>query len=62
MRGALEAERAFEMLTLGAYYKYSSTAFVTFNSRVAESIAYQVLPSYIHTLIIFLLLLIFRCY
>ena len=26
-----QVERALEMLTLGAYYKYSSTAFVTFN-------------------------------
>ena len=39
----LEVERAFEMLTLGAYYKYSSTAFVTFRTRMAETIAYQML-------------------
>jgi hypothetical protein len=39
----VEAERAFEMLTVGAYYKYSSTAFVTFNSRMAETIAHQML-------------------
>ena len=31
------------MLTLGAYYKYSSTAFVTFRTRMAETIAYQML-------------------
>ena len=36
-------ERAMEMLVLCAYYKYSSTAFVTFNSRVTESIAHQML-------------------
>lgn len=36
-------ERAFEMLTLGAYYKYSSTAFVTFRTRMAETIAHQML-------------------
>lgn len=39
-------ERVFEMLTMGAYYKYSSTAFVTFNSRVTESIAQQMLLSH----------------
>ena len=43
LRGVLEVERAFEMLTLGAYYKYSSTAFVTFRTRMAETIAYQML-------------------
>ena len=43
IRGLLEAERAFEMLTLGAYYKYSSTAFVTFRTRMAETIAHQML-------------------
>ena len=43
MRGVLEVERAFEMLTLGAYYKYSSTAFVTFRTRMAETIAHQML-------------------
>lgn len=42
LRGVLEVERAFEMLALGAFYKYSSTAFVTFNSRVTEAIAQQV--------------------
>jgi hypothetical protein len=43
LRGVLEVERAFEMLTLGAYYKYSSTAFVTFRTRMAETIAHQML-------------------
>jgi len=46
LRGIIEVERAFEMLTLGAYYKYSSTAFVTFNSRITESIAQQMLLSH----------------
>lgn len=41
--GVMEVERAVEMLALGAFYKYSSTAFVTFNSRVTESIAQQML-------------------
>jgi hypothetical protein len=31
------------MIVLGAYYKYSSTAFVTFKSRMAETIAQQML-------------------
>jgi len=39
----LEMERAFEMLTVGAYYKFSSTAFVTFKTRMAETIAHQML-------------------
>ena len=43
---AASVERALEMLTLGAYYKYSSTAFVTFNSRITESIAQQMLLSH----------------
>ena len=46
LRGIIEVERALEMLTLGAYYKYSSTAFVTFNSRITESIAQQMLLSH----------------
>lgn len=41
----MEIERLIEMVTLGAYYKYSSTAFVTFKSRVNESIAQQMLLS-----------------
>jgi hypothetical protein len=46
LRGIVEIERAIEMVMLGAYYKYSSTAFVTFNSRVTESIAHQMLLSH----------------
>lgn len=45
-QAGLEAERFFEMLTLGAYYKYSSTAFVTFKSRVTQSVAQQMLISH----------------
>lgn len=41
IRGAIEIERAFEMIVVGAYYKFSSTAFVTFKSRMAETIAHQ---------------------
>jgi hypothetical protein len=33
------------MLMFGAYVKYSSTAFVTFKSRISESIAQQMLLS-----------------
>eukprot|EP00597_Dinobryon_sp_UTEXLB2267_P009397 CAMPEP_0170086304 /NCGR_PEP_ID=MMETSP0019_2-20121128/21018_1 /TAXON_ID=98059 /ORGANISM="Dinobryon sp., Strain UTEXLB2267" /LENGTH=640 /DNA_ID=CAMNT_0010303293 /DNA_START=83 /DNA_END=2005 /DNA_ORIENTATION=+ len=46
MRGLMEVENAFEILVLGAYYKYATTAFITFNSRVTESIAYQMLLSH----------------
>lgn len=45
-KAAIEIERTMEMLLMGAYYKYSSTAFVTFKSRVTESIAYQMLLSH----------------
>eukprot|EP01031_Cornospumella_fuschlensis_P031102 gene31102-37587_t len=46
VRGLVEIERAIEMVMLGAYYKYSSTAFVTFTNRVSESIAKQLLLSH----------------
>jgi Cytosolic domain of 10TM putative phosphate transporter len=39
-------EGALEMLLVGAYYKYSSTAFVTFKTRTAETIAHQMLLSH----------------
>jgi hypothetical protein len=45
LRSMAELERLIEYLTIGAYVKYSSTAFVTFNSRVTESIAQQMLLS-----------------
>ena len=41
-----EMERVAEMLVLGAYYKMSSTAFVTFNSRVTKIVAYKMLLSH----------------
>jgi hypothetical protein len=46
VRGLLEATRTLELLTLGAYYSTSSTAFVTFTSRVAKSVSYQMLLSH----------------
>jgi hypothetical protein len=42
----IEAERALEMILVGAYYNHSSTAFVTFKSRMAETIAHQMLLSH----------------
>ena len=41
-----EMERVAEMLVLGAYYKMSSTAFVTFNSRVTKIVASKMLLSH----------------
>lgn len=46
IRGVLEATRAVELLTVGAFYHTSSTAFVTFNSRVSKAISYQMLLSH----------------
>lgn len=46
LRGVIEAERALEMILVGAYYNHSSTAFVTFKSRMAETIAHQMLLSH----------------
>lgn len=45
-KGLVEAERALERVTMGAYYKYSTTAFVTFRSRVTKIIAVQMLLSH----------------
>ena len=47
-KGCVEIERTFEMLTFGAYIKYSSTAFVTFKSRVSRCTAAQMLLSHDH--------------
>jgi hypothetical protein len=51
-KGALKtvfnATRALELITIGSFYKASTTAFVTFNSRVAGSTAYQMLLSQTH--------------
>lgn len=46
LRALLEIERALEIIALGALHKYSSTAFVTFKSRVTASIAQQMLLSH----------------
>lgn len=64
LRGVLEATRALELLTFGAYYKISSTAFVTFKSRIASASAQQMLLSHDYdtlrvSLIIFIFFLIF---
>jgi hypothetical protein len=48
LRGVLEATRTLELLTFGAYYKTSSTAFVTFNSRVSVCSSQQMLLSNEH--------------
>lgn len=45
-RGMIEMEKHLELITLGAYFKASSTAFVTFNSRTSRTIAHQVLLSH----------------
>eukprot|EP01041_Mallomonas_annulata_P001199 gene1199-2331_t len=46
LRGVLEATRTLEMITVGAYYKTSSTAFVTLKTRVANCSAHQMLLSH----------------
>jgi hypothetical protein len=46
LRGVLEATRAVELLTLGAFYHTSSTAFITFRSRMSKAISYQMLLSH----------------
>ena len=48
LRGVLEGIRAVELLTVGAYYKTSSTAFVTLKSRVAECSSHQMFLSHVH--------------
>lgn len=48
IRGVLEATRTLELLTVGAYYKTSSTAFVTLRSRVASSNCDQMQLSHRH--------------
>lgn len=48
IRGVLEATRTIELLTVGAYYKTSSTAFVTLRSRVASSNCDQMQLSHRH--------------
>ena len=46
--GVLEGIRAVELLTVGAYYKTSSTAFVTLKSRVAKITAHQMFLSHVN--------------
>ena len=48
LRSLLEGVRAVELLTVGACYKTSSTAFVTLKSRVATSSAHQMFLSHVH--------------
>jgi len=48
LRGVLEATRTLELLTMGAYYKTSSTAFVTLSTRMASSSCSQMLLSHRH--------------
>ena len=45
-KGLVEIERALEMVSLGAFTKYSTTAFVTFTTRVTENISHQMLLSH----------------
>lgn len=51
LRSIFEVTRALEMLTVGAYYKTSTTAFVTFKSRVSACSSYQMLLSHDHSAI-----------
>eukprot|EP00981_Chlorochromonas_danica_P012618 scaffold5218_cov150-Ochromonas_danica.AAC.10 len=46
LKGVLQATRALEYLTIGSSYRVSSTAFVTFQSRVAALSACQLLLSH----------------
>lgn len=48
LRGVLEATRTLELLTVGANYKTSSTAFVTLLSRVASCMGHQTILSHRH--------------
>ena len=48
LRSLLEGIRTVELLTVGACYKTSSTAFVTLKSRVGKSSAHQLFLSHIN--------------
>jgi hypothetical protein len=48
LKGMMEAKRTLELLTFGEYYRISSTAFVTFRSRVAKCTSHQMLLSHHH--------------
>ena len=41
LKGVLEMEKQIELATFGAYFKTTSTAFVTFRTRSARSVCYQ---------------------
>lgn len=51
LRGVYEATRALELLTLGAYYRTSSTAFITFKTRFSSCCCQQMLLSHEHYMI-----------
>eukprot|EP01041_Mallomonas_annulata_P012771 gene12771-26929_t len=46
LKGIMEMEKHLELATLGAYFKTSSTAFVTFRNRTSRSIAHQITLSH----------------
>lgn len=48
IRGMLEVTRSIELLTVGANYKTSTTAFVTFTTRVARCSSHQMILSNKH--------------
>ena len=48
IRGMLEVTRSIELLTVGANYRTSTTAFVTFTSRVARCSSHQMVLSNKH--------------
>jgi hypothetical protein len=48
IRGVMAVTRSIELLTVGASYRTSSTAFVTFTSRVAKSSSHQMVLSHQH--------------
>jgi hypothetical protein len=51
LRGVYEATRALELLTIGAYYRTSSTAFITFKTRLSSCCCQQMLLSHEHYMI-----------
>lgn len=51
LKGMLEATRTLELLTVGAYYRTSTTAFVTLKSRVSTNLSHQMLLSHEHNVL-----------
>lgn len=45
MKGVREATKAIELVTIGSFFRTSSTAFVTFTSRVSTGVGHQMLLS-----------------